>query len=78
MKQLSFWAYNHKVAARIIIVFIYFFLNLLGLFLGDLLSSLNIVLNPAFYFIPILLTLGGVILYPSKKRKHFYKNFYSW
>ncbi len=77
MKQLSFWAHNHKVAARTIIVFIYFFLNLLGLFCGDLISSLNINLSPAFYFIPILLTLGGILLYPSKKRKHFYKNFYS-
>lgn len=76
MKRLSFWAHNHKVAARIIIVFIYFFLNLLGLFGGDLLSSLNIALSPAFYFIPILLTLGGILFYPSKKRKHLYKNFY--
>lgn len=77
MKRVSFWAHNHKVTARIIIAFIYFFLNLLGLFGGDLLSSLHIVLSPAFYFIPILLTLGGILIYPSKKRKHFYKNFYS-
>lgn len=76
MKRVSFWALHHKIAARIIIVLIYFLLNLLGLFCGDLLSSLNIVLSPAFYLIAILLTLGGIIFYPSKKRKHAYKNFY--
>lgn len=77
MKRVSFWALHHKVAARSIIVLIYFFLNLLGLFFGDILSSLNIVLSPAFYLFAILLTLGGILFYPSKKRKHFYKNFYS-
>ncbi len=76
MKRVSFWALHHKLAARIIIVLIYVLLNLLGLFFGDILSSLNIFLSPAYYLVAFLLTLGGVLIYPSKKRKHFYKNFY--
>lgn len=76
MKRVSFWALHHKLAARIIITLIYILLNLLGLFFGDLLSSLNIFLAPSYYLIAVLLTLGGILLYPSKKRKHSYKNFY--
>lgn len=76
MKGVSFWALQHKVGARVIIVLIYFSLNLLGLFFGDLLSSQNIALGRSFYFFGVLLTFAGILIYPSKKRKRQYKNFY--
>lgn len=76
MRKLSLWAHCHKTASRIIIVFIYLFLNVAGLFLGDLLYSLHIKLPPFFSFLAITMTLAGVILYPSRRRKRYYKDFY--
>ena len=76
MKRLSFWAHNHKVATRIIIVFIYLILNICGLIVGDLLYSINIELIPAFFYMVICIALLGLLIYPLKKRKVFYKNLY--
>ncbi len=76
MKQISLWAREHKAAARIYIVVGYLFLNVSGLFLGDLLHSITGTFNPALILIPIILTIAGYIFYPKKKNKSIYKNFY--
>lgn len=76
MKQISFWAREHKTAARIFIVVGYLFLNVAGLFLGDIVHSITGTFNPALILIPIILTIAGYIFYPKKKNKSIYKNFY--
>lgn len=76
MKSISFWANNHKTAARISIVLIYFILNAVGLFMGDILFSMNILLSPLFYVFAILLGIFGLIIYPSKKSKSTQENYY--
>lgn len=76
MKQLSFWAQQHKWAARIIIVAIYFLLNVIGFFLGDVLTAAEITLPG---YLPYLLTipfLAVFLFYPNRKEKARYKNFY--
>ena len=76
MKSISFWAHNHKAAARISIILIYFLLNAVGLFMGDILFSMNILLSPLYYVFAILIGIFGLIIYPSKKIKSTHKNFY--
>jgi hypothetical protein len=76
MKQISFWAREHKKAARIYIVIGFLFLNVSGLFVGDLLHSLTGIFNPALILIPVTLTIAGYIFYPRKKNKRIFKNFY--
>lgn len=76
MKRISTWGHHHKIASRIFIVSGYVVLNLAGLFLGDLLYSMNISWNPLWVILPVLLTLAGLAFYPVKKKKYFYQNFY--
>ena len=76
MKQISFWAREHKFLSRILIIFGFFFLNICGLFSGDMLFAMNIVLTPVFYFAAILIFLFGLVFYPLKKNKKKYFNFY--
>lgn len=76
MKSISKWAANHKALARIYIVAIYFLLNLVGIFTGDLFHSMGIIFNSLFLFIALTISITGLIFYPSKRNKYFIKNFY--
>ena len=77
MKKLAYWGHSHKNAARIIIILSYLVLNLLALFLGDIIHSLNIEFTPTLYLFAVVLTLTGWMLYPSKSRKNKYRNFFT-
>lgn len=68
MRSISRWGRDHKISARTIIILSYVLLNLGGLFLGDLLYSMNISWSPLWLAIPVSITLAGIILYPEKKR----------
>ena len=76
MRIISVWARGHIMLTRLLIVFLYIIINLLGLFLGDLLFSSNIVLTSLFIFLTIGLLFAGMLIYPSKEKKNSYKNFY--
>ena len=76
MRKISTWARRHIMLTRLLIGLLYIVINLLGLFLGDLLFSANVVLTTLFIYLPIGLLFAGVLMYPSKERKHSYKNFY--
>ena len=76
MKKLSFWAREHKHIARVTIIISYILLNVIGLFLGDVIHSFNIEFTPLFFLFAISLTFLGWMIYPSKDKKHEYKNFY--
>lgn len=76
MRQITIWASRNKVSARIIIIASYIVLNITGLFLGDLLYSMQITWNPLWFILPVMLTLAGLVFYPEKNKKHFYQNFY--
>lgn len=77
MKQISFWAHDHKVSARIAIILIYLLLNISGLFIGDILFSMDFVLPVWLLVLACMLTVTGTILYPLKKSKHLYLNYYN-
>ncbi len=77
MKSISIWAHQHKTAARISIIFIYFLLNIIGLFAGDILYSMHVELPVFFYLACVLIVFAGLIIYPSKKNKVKYSNFYT-
>lgn len=76
MRSISIWAYHHKTLARIYILSIYVLLNSLGLFTGDLFNSIGIIFNSLFVLIAILISILGIILYPLKRLKPTYKNYY--
>lgn len=68
MKQLSFWAKKHKWASRLIIVFSFISMNVLGIVTGFLLNSLNVTFYSLDLFVTIILFLLAWFNYPSKKR----------
>ncbi|MBA2500508.1 MAG: hypothetical protein H0V30_12335 [Chitinophagaceae bacterium] len=76
MRKISYWARRHIMLTRLLIGLLYIVINLLGLFLGDLLFSADIILTILFIYLPIGLLFTGVLIYPSKERKNSYKNFY--
>lgn len=76
MKKLAFWARENKNSARATIIISYVFLNLIALFLGDLIHSLNIQFTPLFFVFASILTIVGWMIYPSKNRKKEYRNFF--
>ena len=76
MKKLAFWGRANKNSARTIIIISYVFLNLIALFLGDVIHSLNIAFTPLFFVFATVLTLVGWMIYPSKSRKKEYRNFF--
>ena len=76
MRQISHWAHQHIMAARICIGVIYILLNITGLFVGDVLDSLQVIINPLYVVIPVSLTLFGLWFYPSKNNNPRYVNYY--
>lgn len=76
MKHISSWAHAHKVEARIAIFLIYIILNISGLFVGDILYSMDINLPQWILILACIVTVVGAFLYPLKKHKHRYLNFY--
>ncbi|MEO9003885.1 MAG: hypothetical protein ABI288_04070 [Ginsengibacter sp.] len=76
MKNISIWAHAHKVAARIAIVLIYILLNISGLIVGDILYSMDINLPHWILILACIFTVVGAFLYPLKKHRHRYLNFY--
>src|ERR1700704_1143341 len=76
MRKISHWASHNMWLTRFIIIGIYLLLNLIGLFLGDLLFSVGLVMKPLFLFAACSIVLFGLFLYPSQKEKNKYRNFY--
>ena len=76
MRKISLWARGHIMLTRFLIGLLYVVLNILALFLGDLLFSADVILSTLFIYIPLALFFTGLIIYPVKERKHRYKNFY--
>jgi len=69
MKKNSLWAKDHKVAARLIIIFSFILLTLLGIITGTLLNDTGISIASATLFIVIAIYLAAVIAYPAKSLK---------
>lgn len=71
MKRISFWASKHKTATRIFIVLAYIPLNILGLYLGTLLTESDVSLSPGYIYSVFLLIIATVFLY--NKQFSYYK-----
>ena len=76
MRKISFWASRNIWSTRFIIIGIYVLLNCTGIILGDLLFSVNIIMEPVFLYCTCFIFLAGMFLYPSKNEKSTYRNFY--
>ena len=69
MKKISRWAKDHKVSARLIIIFSFILLTLLGIITGALLNNVGVSISSGTLFIVIAVYLVAVIAYPSKSLK---------
>lgn len=77
MRKLAFWARENKNTARLTIIISYILLNMLALFTGDVLHSLNIEFTPLLFIFTVAMTFLGCMIYPSKIRKKEYRNFFA-
>jgi hypothetical protein len=69
MKKISWWAKNHKLSARILIVASFICLNALAFVTGQFLNQLGILFSQAFLFGCFFIFLVAFIAYPLKKQK---------
>ena len=76
MKRISLWGYQHKWAARFLIVLCYIVLNTIGFILGDLLLYSGVEVSAFLVYLFTAVYLTGFVLYPLRKNKPAYKNFY--
>ena len=76
MRKISVWAKNHKWAARFLIITCYLLLNFLGVVIGFLLNDISVHISSGVFVFFIILFLGGIFFYPSKKDRSVYKNYY--
>lgn len=76
MRHISLWAFHHKWAARISLVLIYILLNITAFFFAEALHAENIRIPAYISYLLCLSFCIAFILYPSRKEKSRYKNFY--
>jgi hypothetical protein len=72
IKQLSYWAKDHKWASRFIIIFSFIILDILGIITGRLLDDLNITIASS-----VLLIVASILMlicwkYPSKRKPSYF------
>jgi len=67
IKQLSYWAKDHKWTSRFIIVFSFIILDILGIMTGQLLGDLNTTISSTILVISIFLFSIIWSIYPVKK-----------
>lgn len=76
MKKLSFWARNHKIAARFIIVVSQILLAATGIFTGILLKSLGFSFSSITLIVLIIAFAICFIFYPVKNKRSKSLSFY--
>ncbi len=76
MKKISLWASKHPWQSRFLIVLIYLALNFIGLVAGDVLFSSHLIIPADSIYVTSIIFLLAILLYPQKKNKHRYTNFY--
>lgn len=76
MKRLSLWAYHHKGAARLLIVFCYIVLNAVGFFIGDLLLLLGVHVSSLLVYLVTAAAIAAFVLYPLRIEKHRHRHYY--
>jgi hypothetical protein len=69
MKNISFWASRHIWPTRFIILFIYVVLHIIGLTTGDILYAEGIIINEAYVFLCVVVTIIAVLIYPTHNKK---------
>ena len=69
MKKISWWAKNHKLSARILIVVSFICLNALAFVTGQFLNQLGILFSQVFLFACFFIFLIAFTAYPLKKQK---------
>ena len=67
MKDISRWAKKHIWQSRLIIILIYVLLNAIGIFTGELLNELHVVIPELYLIVCIIFTITLWILYPSRQ-----------
>jgi hypothetical protein len=69
MKKISYWAKNHIWQSRLLIILIYILLNLIGIFIGKLITEVNVIIPRLYLITSIIFTIGLWIFYPDRNVK---------
>lgn len=69
MKKISTWALYYPKQARLLMAFIKVVLFFLALYIGNLLSDLNVHFSKTSLYLVLLLFFTAVITYPDKRKK---------
>jgi len=67
VKKISIWAKGHVWQSRLLIIFIYILLNVLGIFTGKLLREVNVVIPQLYFTSFVVFTILLWVLYPGNK-----------
>lgn len=78
MIQISFWAKNHKVAARLILAILHTLLFFCAVYVAILLDQINIHLHFTVPLTAAVLSIAAVLFYPSNRHngKSFIQNYF--
>lgn len=68
MRKFSAWGKSHKIAARLLIIFSFILLSILGIGSGVLLSGMEIELGSELIIACIVIYLITILIYPFKKQ----------
>ena len=76
MRNISLWAFRHKRVTRLLFIIVYALLNLTALFFNEVLLDAGVVIPLYLSYLLCIPFLLALVVYPSKKEKYRFKNFY--
>ncbi|MGI8635077.1 MAG: hypothetical protein ACR2KZ_06705 [Segetibacter sp.] len=78
MIQISFWAKQHKNAARTILAFSHFILFIMAVYIAIILDQINVHLSFSIALVSLVSMVAAWLLYPEKRRsgEHFKINYF--
>ncbi len=74
MKKISLWASQHIFLSRFFIITSHLLLTLLAFIIADILPALHISYKGKYFYSIVIII--AALLYPDKKERQRYKNFY--
>lgn len=77
MKKISFWAKAHIWQSRLIIIISFILLNIVGVFIGELLNDLHVNIQTLYFEISVILVLILCIAYPVQNVSRRYPSYHS-
>lgn len=75
MKKISYWAKSHVIPSRILIIYFWITLNILGVYIGNLIHQLSFTIPTYIFNGCLCMFVILFVAYPQKNASVFYKGF---